>query len=42
MFNDPVVVFVEESEDLPQVLRLFFEELVEYVELCPLDLIVFV
>lgn len=36
----PVVVLIEEPEDLPEVLGLLLEELVEDVELCPLDLVV--
>lgn len=37
MFDDPVVVFVEESEDLSEVLGLLLHQLVEDVELGPLD-----
>lgn len=38
----PVVVLVKESEDLPEVLGLLLQELIEDVELCPLDLVVVV
>ena len=40
MLDDPVVVLVEESEDLPQVLGLLLEEVVEDVEFGPLDFLV--
>lgn len=42
MFNDPVVVLIEESEYLSQVLRLFFLELVEDIVLCPFDLLIII
>lgn len=38
----PVVILVEEPEDLPEVLGLLLEELVEDVELGPLDLVIIV
>ena len=38
----PVVVLIEEPEDLPEVLGLLLEELVEDVELGPLDLVIIV
>ena len=41
-FNDPVVVLVNKSEDLSQVLRLFFKQSVENVVLSPLDIVVIV
>lgn len=42
MFDLPVVVLVEESEDLSEVLRLLLEELVEDVEFSPSDLVIVV
>lgn len=42
VFDFPVMVFVEESEDLPEVLRLLFQELVENVEFSPFDFLVVV
>jgi hypothetical protein len=38
----PVVILIEESEDLPEVLGLLLQELVEDVVLRPLDLVVVV
>ena len=40
MLNDPVVIFVEESEDRSQVLGLLFEEMVEDVVFSPFDFLV--
>lgn len=42
VFDSPVVVLVEESENLSQVLGLLLKELVENVEFSPLDLIIIV
>lgn len=42
MLDLPVVVLIEEPEDLPEVLGLLLEELVEDVELSPLDLVIIV
>lgn len=42
VLDDPVVVLVEESEDLPQVLGLLLEEVIEDVEFGPLDFVVVV
>ena len=42
MLDLPVVILVEEPEDLPEVLGLLLEELVEDVELSPLDLVIIV
>jgi hypothetical protein len=42
VLDDPVVVLIEEAEDLSQVLGLLLEELVEYVVLRPFDLVVVV
>lgn len=42
MFDFPVVIFVEESEDLSEVLRLFLEQLVENVEFSPFDFVILV
>lgn len=40
MLNDPVVIFVEESEDLSEVFGLFGQQLVEDIVLSPLDLLI--
>lgn len=42
MLDLPVVILIEEPEDLPEVLGLLLEELVEDVELSPLDLVIIV
>ena len=42
MRNLPVVIFIEESEDLSQVFRLLLQELICNVELCPFNLLIVV
>ena len=42
MLNYPVVVFVEESEDLSQVLWLFLQELIEDIILGPFYFLVII
>lgn len=42
MLDLPIVILIEEPENLPQVLRLLLEQLAEDVELGPLDLIILV
>lgn len=38
----PIMVFVEESEDLSEILRLLLEQLIEDVEFRPFDLLIVV
>jgi len=42
MFDSPVMVLVEESEDLSQVLGLLLKELIENVEFSPFNLIIII
>jgi len=42
VLDHPVVILVEESEYLPEVLGLLLQELVEDIEFSPLDLLVVV
>ena len=42
MLDDPVVVLVEEPEDLPEVFGLLLQQVVEDIELSPLDFLVIV
>ena len=42
MLDDPVVVLVEEPEDLPEIFGLFLQQVVEDVVLSPLDLLIIV
>ena len=42
LFDDPVVVLIEESEDLSEVLRLFFHLLIEDIVFSPLNFAVLI
>ncbi len=42
MFNFPVVILIEEAEDLTEVLRLLLQQLCEDVKLSPLNLAILV
>jgi hypothetical protein len=42
MGNLPIVIFVEESENLSKIFGLFFEELISDVKLSPFDFFIVV